>query len=454
MPKTYGSKDKVPGSRKSRAGADQARARERAAKSAGGANIREAFARGSAAAALAPAPAPEMIAPVTGGSSDTGDVEAAVPPPPVTNDANDACDVEAGASVQEVTCYSNSVPASDASAEPVSDDPFAASARRATVASAISTSDDVPAFNRGGGAPNAPAAKMQQPPSMVKIKLTRAIREQIFTEMPSVRRTYLDAVPGKMSEKEFWMRYFRAKTRSQMPAAPGGSMPAARGASAAVGAGTSATATASVNGEEGATRSGTDGLTRSGVAPSPGVAPDAETEEEQQEVEAELDEHEDEEEDELYYGAAAAPNDGAAQDGGGGDASDVSGATTDGDAEIEMDDENPMRVLLAAVVQRLQVELKTTGVATHNWLLAHLKQNDFWLLTAHLAWVRRTPHPQSCPLHLPRTHTTDGSTTHHNQWTRQRALTGLDPSDRLTGPRPSSRSAPNWVCAQMCLLPT
>ena len=157
MPKTYGSKDKVPGSRKSRAGADQARARERAAKSAGGADIRGAFASGSSAAALAPAPAPEMIAPVTGGSSDTGDVEAAVPPPLVSNDANDACDVEAGAeagaSVQEVTCYPNSVPASDASAEPVSDDPFAASARRATVASAISTSGDVPAFNRGGGPP-------------------------------------------------------------------------------------------------------------------------------------------------------------------------------------------------------------------------------------------------------------------------------------------------------------
>ena len=100
MPRTYGSKDKVPGSRKSRAGADQARARERAAKSAGGADIRGAFASGSAAAALAPAPAPEMIAPVTGGSSDTGDVEAAVPPPLVPNDANDACDVEAGAEAQ------------------------------------------------------------------------------------------------------------------------------------------------------------------------------------------------------------------------------------------------------------------------------------------------------------------------------------------------------------------
>ena len=41
----------------------------------------------------------------------------------------------------------------------------------------------------------------------------------IFTEQPSVRRVFLDNVPHKMSEKEFWQRYLRSKTRSQQPAA-------------------------------------------------------------------------------------------------------------------------------------------------------------------------------------------------------------------------------------------
>ena len=130
---------------------------------------------------------------------------------------------------------------------------------------------------------------------------------------------------------------------------------------------------------------------------------------------AELDEIEEEEEEELHHGGAAA----AAQDGGG-DASDVSGATFDGNPEDLIDDDNPMKVLLAAVAHRLQTELKTTGPATDNWLLAHLKQNDFWLLTAQLPWVRRpraspTPHPAPAPrprssaLH-PRPATIDGPT--------------------------------------------
>ena len=87
MVKTFGSSDKVPGARKSRASADQARQRAQAAKSAGGAaDIRGMFTQGGPAPTLAPAPAPETIAPVPG-SSGAGDGEAAAPPPSVTDDA-------------------------------------------------------------------------------------------------------------------------------------------------------------------------------------------------------------------------------------------------------------------------------------------------------------------------------------------------------------------------------
>ena len=59
MPKTVGAKDKHPGARKSRAGADLARRQSQAAKSAGSADIRGVFARpascvSTAAASAAP----------------------------------------------------------------------------------------------------------------------------------------------------------------------------------------------------------------------------------------------------------------------------------------------------------------------------------------------------------------------------------------------------------------
>lgn len=80
MVQTVGAMDKAPGARKSRAPADQARQRAQAAKSAGGAaTISEAerFTQGGPAPpGLAPAPAPETIAPVSG-SSDAGDGEVA-----------------------------------------------------------------------------------------------------------------------------------------------------------------------------------------------------------------------------------------------------------------------------------------------------------------------------------------------------------------------------------------
>ena len=79
MVQTVGAMDKAPGARKSRAPADQARQRAQAAKSAGGAaTISEAerFTQGGPAPTLAPAPAPETIAPVSG-SSDAGDGEVA-----------------------------------------------------------------------------------------------------------------------------------------------------------------------------------------------------------------------------------------------------------------------------------------------------------------------------------------------------------------------------------------
>ena len=112
---------------------------------------------------------------------------------------------------------------------------------------------------------------------------------------------------------------------------------------------------------------------------------------------------EEEEEEELHNGNPDEPN--FEQDEV--DPDDVSGATFDGQ-EDHIDEANPMALLLAALVQRLQMELKTSGPATHNWLLAHLKCNDFWLLTSHLQEVLRrhfapTPHPcMSCALTPPR----------------------------------------------------
>uniref|UniRef100_A0A0D9WW92 BSD domain-containing protein n=1 Tax=Leersia perrieri TaxID=77586 RepID=A0A0D9WW92_9ORYZ len=45
----------------------------------------------------------------------------------------------------------------------------------------------------------------------VTFSLTTEIIHQIFAEKPAVHRAYLDFVPKKMSEKDFWTKYFRAE---------------------------------------------------------------------------------------------------------------------------------------------------------------------------------------------------------------------------------------------------
>ena len=256
MPKRVGDTDKNPGARKSRAAADQARQRAQAAKSAGGSDIRGAFTRGASAPTLAPAPAPETIALVPG-SSGTGGGEAAVPPPPVIDGANDAF-AEAGASGQQRPRHPNSVNLTTAAAALVNDDAVAASARRAAVASNISTPYDAPPFHHVDPAtvaapPHAaPPPEMQEAPrksaTTVTVKLTVAQIQTIFTEQPLVRHKYLEYVPHRMSELEFWQRYLRSKTRAYQPPV----LPAATaGTSAAAAAGASATATAGGDAEGG-----------------------------------------------------------------------------------------------------------------------------------------------------------------------------------------------------------
>ena len=75
----------------------------------------------------------------------TGDGEAAVPPPPVIDDANDAF-AEDGASGQQRPRHPNSVHLTTAADALVNDDAVAASARRAAVASDISTPYDAAPF--------------------------------------------------------------------------------------------------------------------------------------------------------------------------------------------------------------------------------------------------------------------------------------------------------------------
>ena len=63
MPKTVGAKDKHPGARKSRAGADLARRQSQAAKSAGSADIRGVFARPASCVSTAAAFATNISTP-------------------------------------------------------------------------------------------------------------------------------------------------------------------------------------------------------------------------------------------------------------------------------------------------------------------------------------------------------------------------------------------------------
>ena len=61
------------------------------------------------------------------------------------------------------------------------------------------------------------------------------------------------------------------------------------------------------------------------------------------------------------------------------------------DALIDDDDngleESPQKTLLTAMAKRLQVELSSRGAMTENWLLAHLRHNEFWVRKAHIQEV-------------------------------------------------------------------
>ena len=59
----------------------------------------------------------------------------------------------------------------------------------------------------------------------------------------------------------------------------------------------------------------------------------------------------------------------------------------DDDDDNELED-SPQKTLLAAMAKRLQAELSSRGTLTDNWLLAHLKRNEFWVRKAHIQEVR------------------------------------------------------------------
>ena len=59
----------------------------------------------------------------------------------------------------------------------------------------------------------------------------------------------------------------------------------------------------------------------------------------------------------------------------------------DDDDDNELED-SPQKTFLAAMAKRLQAELSSRGTLTDNWLLAHLKRNEFWVRKAHIQEVR------------------------------------------------------------------
>ena len=59
----------------------------------------------------------------------------------------------------------------------------------------------------------------------------------------------------------------------------------------------------------------------------------------------------------------------------------------DDDDDNELED-SPQKTLLAAMAKRLQAELSSRGTLTDDWLLAHLKRNEFWVRKAHIQEVR------------------------------------------------------------------
>ena len=66
---------------------------------------------------------------------------------------------------------------------------------------------------------------------------------------------------------------------------------------------------------------------------------------------------------------------------------DAESAFIDDDDDHELE-ESPQKTFLAAMAKRLQSELSSRGALTENWLLAHLKRNEFWVRKAHIQEVR------------------------------------------------------------------
>ena len=80
----------------------------------------------------------------------------------------------------------------------------------------------------------AAAAAAEKRLTIVKVKMSRAAIAGAMAEHPGLGRLYEANVPGKMSEREFWSRFLRQKTRLQQL---GPTARAARSTAAACGGG-------------------------------------------------------------------------------------------------------------------------------------------------------------------------------------------------------------------------
>ena len=64
-----------------------------------------------------------------------------------------------------------------------------------------------------GDAAGPPRAAETTSQTTVKFSLTPAMMQNIFSEEPEVHRIFLENVPHLVSEKNFWQRYFRSKSK-------------------------------------------------------------------------------------------------------------------------------------------------------------------------------------------------------------------------------------------------
>ena len=86
----------------------------------------------------------------------------------------------------------------------------------------------------GRGRSTAAAAAAEKRLTIVKVKMSRAAIASTMAEHPGLGRLYEANVPSKMSEREFWSRFLRQKTRLQQL---GPTARAARSTAAACGGG-------------------------------------------------------------------------------------------------------------------------------------------------------------------------------------------------------------------------